>query len=66
MLIVFSFAIFIIGICANRYLMPKKYDGTIDVATNKAGIKVASLDFNKNAPQILNTKSSITFKVVRK
>lgn len=57
---------FFLGILLGRYLMPrKKFDGSIDVTTNKAGVKIFSLNL-EDSPHKLERMSSITFKVIRK
>lgn len=55
----------LLGVIFGRYLLPPKYDGSIDVTTNKAGVKVFSLNLD-DSPHKLEKMSSITFKVVRK
>ena len=66
MLIIIAAACLIIGVLLDRYVIPKKYNGEITMSKNKSGVNVAAMDFGDNAQEILNTKSSITFKIIRK
>lgn len=63
---IIAFVCVIVGVLWGRYVIPrKKYDGSIDVTTNKAGVKVFSLNLN-DSPNRIEKMDTITFKVIRK
>lgn len=66
MLIMIFIAVFVLGVVLGHYVIPAKHNGEITMTKNKSGVNVAAMDFGDNAQEILNTKSSITFKIIRK